>query len=176
VIVLAVRWYLRFGLSYRDVEELLAERGIEADHVTIYRWVQRFTPFLGRGRPPLPARHGRPLAGGRNVREGRRAMAVRAPSDRPVRARSSTSLCRPTQMSRQPAGSSSGPSASPRATPVGGVTDRAPVYRLVLEELLPAAWHCTDQYANNRIEQIMAGLRRGCDRCAASSRTATLAS
>jgi transposase-like protein len=38
VITLAVRWYLRFGLSYRDVEELLAERGIEVDHVTIYRW------------------------------------------------------------------------------------------------------------------------------------------
>jgi transposase-like protein len=36
VIVLAVRWYLRFGLSYRDVEELLAERGIEVDHVTVY--------------------------------------------------------------------------------------------------------------------------------------------
>ena len=41
VIVLAVRWYLRFGLSYRDVEELLAERGIEVDHVTVYRWVVR---------------------------------------------------------------------------------------------------------------------------------------
>jgi hypothetical protein len=41
---LAVRWYLRFGLSYRDVEELLAERGIEVDHVTVYRWVQRFSP------------------------------------------------------------------------------------------------------------------------------------
>jgi IS6 family transposase len=37
VIVVAVRWYLRYGLSYRDVEELLAERGIEVDHVTIYR-------------------------------------------------------------------------------------------------------------------------------------------
>jgi transposase-like protein len=46
VIVLAVRWYLRYGLSYRDVEELLAERGIEVDHVTIYRWVQRFAPVL----------------------------------------------------------------------------------------------------------------------------------
>src|ERR1700681_701155 len=46
IIVLAVRWYLRFGLSYRDVEELLAERGIEVDHVTVYRWVQRFTPLL----------------------------------------------------------------------------------------------------------------------------------
>jgi transposase, IS6 family len=44
VITLAVRWYLRFGLSYRDVEELLAERGIEVDQVTVYRWVQRFAP------------------------------------------------------------------------------------------------------------------------------------
>ena len=44
--MLAVRWYLRYGLSYRDVEELLAERGIEVDHVSIYRWVQRFTPLL----------------------------------------------------------------------------------------------------------------------------------
>jgi transposase, IS6 family len=45
-IVLALRWYLRFGLSYRDVEELLAERGIEMDHVTVHRWVRRFTPLL----------------------------------------------------------------------------------------------------------------------------------
>jgi transposase, IS6 family len=42
VITLAVRWYLRFGLSYRDVEELLAERGVAVDHVTVFRWVQRF--------------------------------------------------------------------------------------------------------------------------------------
>ena len=46
VITSAVRWYLRYGLSYRDVEELLAERGVDVDHVTIYRWVQRFTPRL----------------------------------------------------------------------------------------------------------------------------------
>ena len=52
VISLAVRWYLRYGLSYRDVEELLAERGITVDHVTIYRWVQRFTPeFIEAARP-----------------------------------------------------------------------------------------------------------------------------
>lgn len=36
--------YLRYGLSYRDVEELLAERGITVDHVTIYRWVQTTVP------------------------------------------------------------------------------------------------------------------------------------
>jgi transposase, IS6 family len=53
VIVLAVRWYLRFALSYRHVEELLADRGIQVDHVTIYRWVRRFTPCWPR--PPGPA-------------------------------------------------------------------------------------------------------------------------
>ena len=43
---MAVRWYLRYGLSYREVEELLTERDIAVDHVTIYRWVQRFNPLL----------------------------------------------------------------------------------------------------------------------------------
>jgi transposase-like protein len=46
VIMVAVRWYLRYGLSYRDVEQLLGERGIAVDRVSIYRWVQRFTPLL----------------------------------------------------------------------------------------------------------------------------------
>ena len=44
--MLSVGWYLRYGLSYRDVEELLAERVIAVDHMTIYCWVQRFTPEL----------------------------------------------------------------------------------------------------------------------------------
>jgi len=44
VIVVAVRWYLRYNLSYRNVEELLVERGVEVDHVTVFRWVQRFIP------------------------------------------------------------------------------------------------------------------------------------
>ena len=52
MIVLAVRWYLRFALSYRDIEELLAERGIDVDHVTVYRWVQRFTPMLAEAAFP----------------------------------------------------------------------------------------------------------------------------
>jgi transposase-like protein len=55
VIIVAVRWYLRFGLSYRDVEELLTERGVEVDHVTIYRWVLRFTPLLADA--ARPCRH-----------------------------------------------------------------------------------------------------------------------
>ena len=46
VIMIAVRWYRRYGLSSRDVEELLAQRGITVDHVTVLRWVQRCTPLL----------------------------------------------------------------------------------------------------------------------------------
>jgi transposase, IS6 family len=46
IILCAVRWYLRFSLSYRDVEELLIERGWGADHTTIWRWVQRYAPEL----------------------------------------------------------------------------------------------------------------------------------
>jgi transposase-like protein len=41
-----VRWYLRYSLSLRDVEELLTERGLEADHTTVWRWVQRYGPEL----------------------------------------------------------------------------------------------------------------------------------
>lgn len=49
---MSVSWYLRYGLSYRDLEELLAERGITVDHVTVYHWVQRFTPeFVEAARP-----------------------------------------------------------------------------------------------------------------------------
>src|SRR4029453_5230791 len=55
VIVVAVRWYLRFGLSYRAVEDLLVERGVEVDHVTVYRWVLRFTPLLAEA--ARPCRH-----------------------------------------------------------------------------------------------------------------------
>jgi hypothetical protein len=58
VIVLAVRWYLRFGLSSRDLEELLTERGVEVDHLTIYRWVVRFTPLLAEAARPCRHRVG----------------------------------------------------------------------------------------------------------------------
>jgi transposase-like protein len=46
VIMVAVRWFLRYGPSFCDIEELLAERGVQVDHVTAYRRVQRFTPLL----------------------------------------------------------------------------------------------------------------------------------
>ena len=46
LILCAVRWYLRYSLSLRDVAELLEERGLEADHTTVWRWVQRYGPEL----------------------------------------------------------------------------------------------------------------------------------
>ena len=46
VIMLNVRWYLSYKLSYRDLEEMAAERGLQVDHTTVYRWVKKFTPEL----------------------------------------------------------------------------------------------------------------------------------
>jgi transposase-like protein len=46
VILWAVRWYRRYGISYRELEEMLGERGVAVDHTTICRWVQRYAPEL----------------------------------------------------------------------------------------------------------------------------------
>jgi IS6 family transposase len=46
IILLCVRWYLRYALSYRDVEELMQERGLQVDHTTIYRWIQHYAAEL----------------------------------------------------------------------------------------------------------------------------------
>jgi hypothetical protein len=105
VISVAVRWYLRFNLSYRDVEELLAERGIEVDHVTIHRWVRRFIPlFINAARDrrePVGRRAGtstRPM-----FASGAAGTTCTAPST--SMARSLTFAFRPTAM-RRPRGAS----------------------------------------------------------------------
>ncbi|GHO51465.1 IS6 family transposase [Ktedonospora formicarum] len=48
IILLCVRWYLRYALSYRDLEEIMLERGVHVDYTTIYRWVQQYAPELER--------------------------------------------------------------------------------------------------------------------------------
>ena len=48
IIILCVRWYLRYSLSYRDLEEVMAERGLRLDHSTIARWVLRYAPELSK--------------------------------------------------------------------------------------------------------------------------------
>jgi transposase-like protein len=151
VIVLAVRWYLRFGLSYRDVEELLTERGIQVDHVSIYRWVQRFTPLLADA--ARPCRH---VVGARwwvdetYVKVAGQWRYVYRAIDQfgqvvdvfVSRRRDTTAACR---FFKQAIGTT-------KVTPVEVVTDHAPVYPAVLEAVAPAAWHRTNQYANNRVE------------------------
>jgi transposase, IS6 family len=151
VIMLAVRWYLRFGLSYRDVEELLTERGVEVDHVTIYRWVQRFTPLLADAARPCRHRVGdRWQVDETYVKvAGRRRYVYRAIDqfgqviDVFVCARRDANAAR--RFFEQALRTTS-------IAPAEVTTDRAPVYPAVLEELLPASLHRTDQYANNRVE------------------------
>jgi transposase-like protein len=159
VIVLAVRRYLRFGLSYRDVEELLAERGIDVDHVTIHRWVRRFTPLLVD-----TARSARHRVGDRwHVDEtyvkvaGRWVDLYRAVDQfgqvidvYAARRRDSEAAARFFERARTATG----------VVPSEVITDRAPTYPRVLDRLWPAAWHHREQYANNRIEADHAQLKR----------------
>jgi transposase-like protein len=151
MIVLAVRWYLRFALSYRDVEELLAERGVEVDHVTIYRWVQRFTPLLAdAARPCRHAVGDRWQADETYVRvAGRWRYVYRAIDqfgqviDVFVSPRRDVKAAR--RFFEQAIGTT-------KRAPVEVITDKAAAYPAMLEELLPGAWHRTDRYANNHIE------------------------
>jgi len=46
MIFLNVRWYLKYALSYRNLEEMMAERGVKVDHTTIMRWVHQYSPEI----------------------------------------------------------------------------------------------------------------------------------
>jgi IS6 family transposase len=149
----------RYGLSYRDVEELLAERGIEVDHVTVYRWVQRFTPLLADA-----ARFTRHSPGDRwfvdetyvkvngvwryvyrAVDQHGQVIDVLLSSRRDAAA-ARRFFTRALRMLR--------------VIPTEVVTDAAPVHPAVLEEVVPAAWHHVEQYANNRIAADHGQLKR----------------
>ena len=148
--MVAVRLYLRYGLSYRDVEELLAERGITVDHVTIYRWVQRFTPLLIDA--ARPCRHvpgdrwfvdetyvkvaGRWVYLYRTIDQDGQVIDVLVSEKRDLAATHRFFIGALNHGSR----------------PTEVTTDRAAAYPRVIEELRPAACHVTEQYANNPIE------------------------
>ena len=168
VILLAVRWYLRYGLSYRDVAELLAERGVDVDHVTIYRWVQRFTPLVIDA--ARPCRHSVgyrwfvdetyvKVAGVwryvyRAVDQHGQVIDVNVSTRRNVTA--ATRFFETMLVGRE------------RPTEV--TTDLATPLLRVVDELLADVFHDTTQYGNNRIEcdhgrlkarlRPMRGLRR----------------
>jgi transposase-like protein len=151
VITVALRWYLRYGLSYRDVEELLAERGVEFDYVTVYRWVQRFTPLFADA-----ARFVRHSPGDRwfvdetyvkvngvwryvyrVVDQYGQVIDVLVSRRRDQEAARRFFRHALTML---------------KMTPTEVVTDAAPTYPRVLEELISLAWHHVEQYSNNRIE------------------------
>ena len=80
VIVLCVRWYLRFKLSYRDLVEMMAERGLSLAHTTIMRWVHDYAPEFDRRWNGSP---GRPIvARRRDLREDPRQVDVLVPGGR----------------------------------------------------------------------------------------------
>jgi transposase-like protein len=128
-----------------------AERGIEVDHVTVYRWVQRFTPLLADA-----ARFARHWPGGRwhvdetYVKVGGEWRYVSRAVDQQgqvidvlVSKRRDGAAAR--RFFRRAL-------TTLKVTPTEVVTDKAPTYTRVLDELVPAAWHHVEQYANNRIE------------------------
>jgi transposase-like protein len=164
VICVAVRWYLRYGLSYRDVEELLAERGVTVDHVTIYRWVQRFTPeFIEAARPCRHAPGSRWFADETYLKvAGKWAYLYRAVDqhrqviDVLLSARRDLAAARRFFTRALRAGT----------VPAEVTTDRAPVYLRVLDELVPSALHTVEQYANNPIEADHGRLKPVSGRCA----------
>ena len=150
VIAVAVRWYLRYGLSYRVVEELLAERGVEVDHVTIYRWVQTFTAdFVDAARPPRHVTGDRWFVDETYVKvAGRWTYPYRAIDQHGQVVDVLVSERRDGRAARAflARAMTHGPS------PVEVTTDRAPVYPRVIDELAPAARHVLEQYANNSVE------------------------
>jgi transposase-like protein len=150
VIAVAVRWYLRYGLSYRDVEELLAERAVEVDHVTIFRWVQTFTAeFMGASRPARHATGARWFVDETYVKvAGRWTYLCRAVDQHGQVIDVLVCERRDGQAARAffARALTHGPS------PVEIATDRAPVYPRVIDELDPAARQVLEQYSNNRVE------------------------
>jgi transposase, IS6 family len=154
VITVAVRGYLRYGLSYRDVEELLAERGIRVDHVTVFRWVQRFTSeFMEAARPCRRLPGDRWFVDETYVKiSGRWTYLYRAIDQygRVIDVMLSTRRDLPAARA-----------FFTRALAVGVTstevtTDRTPAYPRVLDEYAPAARHVVEQYANNPSKPTMA--------------------
>jgi transposase-like protein len=152
VIALSIRWYIRYRLSYADVAEWLAERGIMVDRSTIYRWVRRFLPlFMDAARSHL-----RPVGGKGRVDEtycrldGRWAYCYRAIDrngqvvDAYFSERRNAAAAR-TFFERA--------IARTGVTPERIVTDRARCYPPALRVVLPTAKHRCSKYLNNALER-----------------------
>lgn len=150
VILLAVRWYLRYALSYRDLEELLAERGIHVDHVTLFRWVQRFTPeVIDAARPSRHQVGNRWFVDETYVKvAGVWRYVYRAVDQHGQVIDVYVSRRRDIASARRFFTTALAAHRSPAEV----ITDRAPALANVIDELVSAAFHNTVQYENNRCE------------------------
>ena len=150
VIVLAVRWYLRFGLSYRDLEELLGERGIDVDHVTLFRWAQRFTPLLiDAARPCRQTVGSRWFVDETYVKvAGVWRYVYRAVDEHVQVIDVLVSRRRDITVARHFFNAAIDAHGEPGEV----IADRAAALAYVIVELMPDAVHNTGRYANNRIE------------------------
>jgi transposase-like protein len=131
--------------------ELLTERGIDVDHVTIYRGVLRFTPLLADA--ARPCRH----AVGDRWQVDETYMKVAGQWRYVYRAIDQFGQVIDVLVSRRRDITAARrflerAIGATKVTPAEVTTDQAPVYPAVLQELLPAAWHHTDRYGNNRVE------------------------
>jgi len=157
VITLAVRWYLRYGLSYRDVEELLAERGIAVDHVSVYRWVQRFTPlFTDAARPLRHAAGDRWFVDETYVKVAGHWRYLYRAVDQFGRV---IDVLLSEQRDTAAAGLFFTRALRYGPLPVEVTTDKAGRYLRVIEDLVPTAAHITEQYDNNPVESDHARLK-----------------
>jgi transposase-like protein len=150
VILLAVRWYLRFGLSYRDLEELLVERGVNVDHVTLFRWVQRFTPLLiDAARPCRHAVGDRWFVDETYVKGAGTWRYVYRAVDEDGQV---LDIFLSTRRDTAAAEWFFARALRDHREPVEVTTDKSHVRARVIADFVPHAEHRTDQYANNRIE------------------------
>ena len=149
--MLAVRWYLRFNLSYRDVEELLVERGVEVDHITVHRWVQRSTPLLAdAARFAGHCPDDRWFVDETYVKvNGVRRYVYRAVDQHGQVIDALVSARRDTDAARRFFHRAL---TTLKVTPTEVVIDANPVYPRVLDDLVPSAWHHVEGHANNPIE------------------------
>jgi transposase-like protein len=172
-IAVAVRWYVRYRLSYADVAEWLAERGLRVDRSTVYRWVRRFLPLLGEA----ARRYRRPVGGYWRVDEtycrlnGRWAYCYRAIDqdgqivDVYVSQRRNAAAAR---VFFERAIAETG------VTPERVITDKAGCYPPALRALLPTAEHRCSKYLNNGLERDHGHLKqrlrpmRGFKQCASA--------
>jgi transposase-like protein len=152
VIALAVRWYVRYRLSYADVVEWFAERGLVVDRSTVYRWVQRFLPLFGKA-----------------ARAHRRAVGIKWRVDETYTrlAGTWTYIYRAIDQDGQVVDAYFSQRRNARAaqtfferaidetgvTPERVTTDKAKCYPPALRAVLPGVEHRTSKYLNNGMER-----------------------